>query len=220
MLGGQRHDQSDEMSLTGPLATARWRVDYNTAKSHSRIAWQTPDESASTFTPRRSLALRYANAPAPATAASPARQGKTNAGTECKTRENKGATSRELRGCRRRPSALRRSCPQRASSTLGAWMAEPAAVRGSTRPAPCQNLRLIVSPQGGALQSGVNFARRLTVHDHDVAGAKLGCENLLGIGEKCRTVHRAVEQHRRRHAGQPPGRYAKGAAGPAPAPAG
>jgi hypothetical protein len=43
---------------------------------------------------------------------------------------------------------------------------------------------------------------RQIVHDHDVAGAKLGRENLLGIGQERRPVHRAVEEHRRRHAGQ------------------
>jgi putative transposase len=67
------------------MATALWRVDYNTARPHSQIAWQTPDEFARTFTPRRSLALRYANGSAHAPAASPAQQGKTTAGNELKT---------------------------------------------------------------------------------------------------------------------------------------
>jgi putative transposase len=67
------------------VATALWRADYNTARPHSQIAWQTPDEFASTFTPRRSLALRYANGSAPAPAASPAQQGKTTAGNELRT---------------------------------------------------------------------------------------------------------------------------------------
>ena len=47
-----------------------------------QIAWQTPDEFASTFTPRRSLALRYANGSAPAPVAPHAQQGKTTAGNE------------------------------------------------------------------------------------------------------------------------------------------
>jgi putative transposase len=55
---------------------------YNTARPHSQIAWQTPDEFASTFTPRRSLALRNANGSAQAPAASPAQKGKPNAGNE------------------------------------------------------------------------------------------------------------------------------------------
>jgi len=67
------------------VATALWRVDYNTARPHSQIAWRTPDEFASTFTPRRSLALRYANGSAQAPAASPAQQGKTTAGNELRT---------------------------------------------------------------------------------------------------------------------------------------
>lgn len=67
------------------MATALWRADYNTARPHSQIAWQTPDEFASTFTPRRSLALRYANGSAQTPAASPAQQGRTTAGNELKT---------------------------------------------------------------------------------------------------------------------------------------
>jgi putative transposase len=68
------------------VTTAPWRSDYNTTRPHSQIACQTPDEFASTFTPRRSLALRYANGSAPAPVASPAQQGKTNAGKELRTR--------------------------------------------------------------------------------------------------------------------------------------
>lgn len=67
------------------VATALWRVDYNTARPHSQIAWRTPDEFASTFTPRRSLALRHANGSAQVPAASTAQQGKTTAGNELKT---------------------------------------------------------------------------------------------------------------------------------------
>lgn len=67
------------------LTTALWRTDYNTARPHSQIAWQTPDEFAKTFTPRRSLALSYANSSAQAPAASPAQQGKTTAGSKLRT---------------------------------------------------------------------------------------------------------------------------------------
>jgi len=67
------------------VATALWRSDYNTARPHSQIAWQTPDEFASTFTSRRSLALRYANGSALSPVASPAQQGKTTAGNELRT---------------------------------------------------------------------------------------------------------------------------------------
>lgn len=41
------------------------------------------------------------------------------------------------------------------------------------------------------------------VHEHDVAGAKLGCADLLRLGEEARTIRRAVEQHWRRQAAQP-----------------
>ncbi len=67
------------------MATALWRSDYNTARPHYQIAWQTPDEFASTFTPRRSLALRNANGSAQAPAASSAQQGKATAGNELRT---------------------------------------------------------------------------------------------------------------------------------------
>ncbi|TIU72167.1 MAG: transposase [Mesorhizobium sp.] len=67
-----------------------WRADYNTARPHSQIAWQTPAEFASTFNPRRSLALRYAKGSAPAPVASPAQQGTTHAGNEPKLDRNWG----------------------------------------------------------------------------------------------------------------------------------
>jgi putative transposase len=67
------------------VATALWRADYNTARPHSQIAWQTPNEFARTFNPRRSLALRYAKGSAQAATASPAQQGITNAGSELRT---------------------------------------------------------------------------------------------------------------------------------------
>ncbi|RWG11990.1 MAG: transposase [Mesorhizobium sp.] len=89
-INGRLRDQLlDETSFTS-LAHARaaialGRVDYNTARPHSQIAWQTPAEFAITFNPRRSLALRYAKGSAPATVASPAQQGTTQAGNELKT---------------------------------------------------------------------------------------------------------------------------------------
>jgi len=89
-FNGRLRDESLNETLFISLAQARvaialWRADYNIAGPHSQIAWRTPDEFASTFTPRRALALRYANASAPAPAASPAQKGKTNAGNEFKT---------------------------------------------------------------------------------------------------------------------------------------
>jgi len=86
--GRLRNELLNETLFTSlPQARAAitlWRADYNTARPHPQIAWQTPDEFASTFTPRRSLALRYANGSAPTPVASPAQLGKTNAGNELK----------------------------------------------------------------------------------------------------------------------------------------
>jgi putative transposase len=63
-------------------ALANWRVDYNTARPHSQLGWQTPTAFASTFTPRRALTLRYATSTAPELVASPARTGSTTARNE------------------------------------------------------------------------------------------------------------------------------------------
>ena len=57
-FNGRRRDELLNETLFTSLAragaaTALWRADYNTARPHSRIAWQTPDEFASTFTPQR-----------------------------------------------------------------------------------------------------------------------------------------------------------------------
>ncbi|TIN09967.1 MAG: transposase [Mesorhizobium sp.] len=67
-----------------------WRADCNTARPHSQIAWQTPAKFATTFNPRRLLALRYAKGSAPAPVASPAQQRTTHAGNEPKTGETRG----------------------------------------------------------------------------------------------------------------------------------
>nr|WP_281040887.1 transposase [Mesorhizobium sp. M7A.F.Ca.US.011.01.1.1] len=89
-INGRLRDELLNETLFTSLAQARvaialWRADYNTARPHSQIAWQTPAEFASTFNPRRSLALRYANCSAPAPVPSPAQQGTTHAGNELKT---------------------------------------------------------------------------------------------------------------------------------------
>jgi putative transposase len=43
-----------------------WRADYNDARPHSQLGWQTPTEFAATFPiPRRALALRNAKSSAP-----------------------------------------------------------------------------------------------------------------------------------------------------------
>jgi putative transposase len=60
-FNGRLRDELLNETLFTSLAQARvaitlWRTDYNTARPHSQIAWQTPDEFASTFNPRRSRA--------------------------------------------------------------------------------------------------------------------------------------------------------------------
>lgn len=62
-FNGRLRDEPLNDTLFTSLAQARvsiapWRADYNTIGPHSQIAWQMPEEFASTFTPRRSLALR------------------------------------------------------------------------------------------------------------------------------------------------------------------
>jgi|GEM_PF-1923785 len=89
-FNGRLRDELLNETLFSSLAQTRvtlalWRADYNTARPHSQIAWQTPDEFANTFNPRRSIALRYAKGSAPSTAASPAQQGNANAGNELRT---------------------------------------------------------------------------------------------------------------------------------------
>ncbi|WP_281040487.1 transposase [Mesorhizobium sp. M7A.F.Ca.US.010.02.1.1] len=89
-INGRLRDELLNETLFTSLAQARvaialWRADYNTARPHSQIAWQTPAEFAGTFNPRRSLALRYAKGSAPAPVPSPAQQGTTHAGIELKT---------------------------------------------------------------------------------------------------------------------------------------
>ncbi|WP_376702531.1 IS3 family transposase [Mesorhizobium sp. ISC25] len=89
-FNGRLRDELLNETLFTSLAQARvaialWHADYNTARPHSQIAWQTPAEFASTFNPRPSLALRYAKGSAPAPVASPAQQGTTHAGNELKT---------------------------------------------------------------------------------------------------------------------------------------
>ena len=74
-----------ELEAQARAALNIWRTDYNGARPHSKLGWQTPDEFALTFHTRRALALRNAKSSAPAPAASLAHQGKANAGNELKT---------------------------------------------------------------------------------------------------------------------------------------
>ncbi|MFG1287896.1 IS3 family transposase [Xanthobacter versatilis] len=59
-------------------ALARWQVDYNTDRPHSKLEWQTPSAFASTFHPRRDQTLHNMSGSASAPAAQPARDGKSN----------------------------------------------------------------------------------------------------------------------------------------------
>ena len=63
-------------------ALARWQFDYNTARPHSKLGWQTPTAFASTFHPRRDQTLRTMNGAASAPAAPHAREGKSNSQSE------------------------------------------------------------------------------------------------------------------------------------------
>jgi putative transposase len=60
------------------VALARWQLDYNTHRPHSKLGWQTPRAFASTFHPRRDQTLRAMNSSASAPAAQSALQGKSN----------------------------------------------------------------------------------------------------------------------------------------------
>ena len=67
------------------IALGRWRSDYNGSRPHSRLSWQTPSAFASTFHPRRDLALRAANGSAPDPVAQPAKQTQSNRQSELTT---------------------------------------------------------------------------------------------------------------------------------------
>jgi putative transposase len=64
------------------IALAMWRADYNGSRPHSKLHWQTPSAFASTFHPRRDLALRSADGSAPAAAADTAQLGNCNRQSE------------------------------------------------------------------------------------------------------------------------------------------
>ena len=69
-FNGRLRDEFLNETLFTTLALARialsvWRADYNGARPHSKLNWQTPSAFASTFHPRRDLALRYAKGSAP-----------------------------------------------------------------------------------------------------------------------------------------------------------
>lgn len=89
-FNGRLRDELLNETLFSSLSHARavlaiWRADYNGSRPHSQLGWQTPAEFASTFNPRRALALRNAKSSAPSPAVSPAQQGNPNPGNELRT---------------------------------------------------------------------------------------------------------------------------------------
>jgi len=68
------------------VALRCWRADYNDARPHSQLGWQTPSKFAATCNPRRDLALRYVESSAPSPAAPPAHQGGPTASSELAAR--------------------------------------------------------------------------------------------------------------------------------------
>jgi Integrase core domain len=75
-FNGRLRDELLNETLFSSLSRARamlsiWRADYNRACPHSKLGWKTPAEFASTFTPRRALALRSAKSSAPPPIAPP-----------------------------------------------------------------------------------------------------------------------------------------------------
>lgn len=60
------------------IALGEWRADYNGKRPHSRLGWLTPTEYATTFTPRRDLALRSMASSTPAPVFHPAQTGHHN----------------------------------------------------------------------------------------------------------------------------------------------
>ncbi|QXX74408.1 hypothetical protein MHY1_03120 [Methylovirgula sp. HY1] len=86
-FNGRLRDEFLNETLFSTLAQARvglarWKEDYNGLRPHSKIGWQTPTAFAATFHPRRDLALRFANGSAPAPAAHPAKEAKSNRQSE------------------------------------------------------------------------------------------------------------------------------------------
>lgn len=89
-FNGRLRDEFLNETLFTTLAQARvalsiWRADYNSARPHSKLNWQTPSAFASTFHPRRDLALRSAKGSAPDPDASRNQNPKTNPQSELRT---------------------------------------------------------------------------------------------------------------------------------------
>jgi len=94
-FNGRLRDERLNETLFSSVAQARtalanWCSDYNTERPHSQLGYETPSVFASTFSPRRALARRYATSTAPEPVASPARTGSLTAGNELSADRNGG----------------------------------------------------------------------------------------------------------------------------------
>lgn len=65
---------------------ARWQLDYNTTRPHSKLGWQTPTGFASTFHPLRDQTLRTLHGSASALTAQHIPEGKSNPRSELTAR--------------------------------------------------------------------------------------------------------------------------------------
>src|SRR5690606_33030943 len=82
-FNGRLRDELLNETLFPSLSYARitlreWRADYNANRPHSRLGWLTPTEYATTFTPRRGLALHSMTSSTPAPVFHQAQQGQNN----------------------------------------------------------------------------------------------------------------------------------------------
>jgi putative transposase len=89
-FNGRLRDELLNETLFTSLTQARvalrcWRADYNDARPHSRLGWQTPSEFAITCHPRRDLALRNAKGSAPAPVATTAQPDKSRSWGELRS---------------------------------------------------------------------------------------------------------------------------------------
>ena len=88
-FNGRLRDELLNETLFTSLAQARaalerWRADYNNSRPHSKLGWKTPTEFATTF-PRDGIWRCAMHSSAPAPAAPPAQQGKSNRRSELKS---------------------------------------------------------------------------------------------------------------------------------------
>ena len=89
-FNGRLRDECLNETLFSSMTEARgklaiWRTDYNTNRPHSQLGWQTPNEFAAQYQPRRALALRQMKSYAPMPAARAPKEGNINATNELTT---------------------------------------------------------------------------------------------------------------------------------------